>query len=60
MFLKQLDQFMLQYYSFKAENIAKHGVHWMRVMRVHTLITYLLVHIPQKKKITLEIAAKIV
>jgi hypothetical protein len=22
-FLKQLDQFMLQYYSFKAENIAK-------------------------------------
>jgi hypothetical protein len=23
MFLKQLDQFMLQYYSFKAENIAK-------------------------------------
>ena len=23
MFLKQLDQFMLQYYTFKAENIAK-------------------------------------
>jgi hypothetical protein len=23
MFLKQLDQFMLQYYSFKAENITK-------------------------------------
>jgi hypothetical protein len=23
MFLKQLDQFMIQYYSFKAENIAK-------------------------------------
>jgi hypothetical protein len=23
MFLKQLDQFMLHYYSFKAENIAK-------------------------------------
>jgi hypothetical protein len=28
MFLKQLDQFMLQYYSFKAENIAKQQKCW--------------------------------
>jgi hypothetical protein len=28
MFLKQLDQFILQYYSFKAENIAKQQKCW--------------------------------
>jgi hypothetical protein len=33
MFLKQLDQFMLQYYSFKAENIAKQQKCWQYAWR---------------------------